>query len=568
MGHKRNKNRIGRSAIVLLSCLLTLNMFAPAFVMAEETGSEADSLYYVHHHFIVPQYMQARTGATETPELPNFTITGAPSVDTLAGSSFDEARSLAIMGQAFGKSSIALGGASVASGDYSIALGAGNTAAGMHDIAIGYPSSVGGGSLTFGHNTIAYGQDAIVGGAESRATVDGAIAIGSQITSTARGSYSFLATETDYDLPDYPPSGISLGVDSKATGGTAPTAFGNYSEASGKTSVAIGTETAAPGNCAIAIGTQATASGYCSVAIGYQSASSGDRSFALGNFAAAAQEYELTYGGTGNLAVNAVSGESEQVGGKYVISFEEFRQEALANGIPLRDILGLYEFEDMKFMVKAVYSDNPDFTWDKDRDSNKITANFKVADASETSISIKDGSLVSGTNMIEIYYAPCIEIPVKKEWKSEADTESRPESVTANLMAGNEVIDTLTLSDSNDWSSKFIVETEVVEGKTLSVEELEVDDYQTEISGDKEAGYTITNTFIKPEPKPEPGPEPEPNVNPGRDADSEPGAEQGTPAATGDERLLYVWLPVLAIGSVSLAGYIAALKLNGRNRNN
>ena len=85
-----------------------------------------------------------------------------------------------------------------------------------------------------------------------------------------------------------------------------------------------------------------------------------------------------------------------------------------------------------------------------------------------------------------------IDIPVEKKWIG-----PEQDSVTVNLIADGEEVDSVVLTDEDDWKYTFkgLLRYDGKDGHEIeyTIEELEVDDYETEISGDSN-GYTVTNT--------------------------------------------------------------------------
>ncbi|CAM2916908.1 Cna B-type domain-containing protein [Erysipelothrix tonsillarum] len=101
-------------------------------------------------------------------------------------------------------------------------------------------------------------------------------------------------------------------------------------------------------------------------------------------------------------------------------------------------------------------------------------------------------------------------VDVKKEWIGE-----KQESVTVNLLADGEKVDSVELNEGNNWKHTFEdlqVVHDITDEKAIEymVEEVEVDGYETSIAGNAALGFVITNTEDpKPEdPKPE-DPKPE-----------------------------------------------------------
>lgn len=93
-----------------------------------------------------------------------------------------------------------------------------------------------------------------------------------------------------------------------------------------------------------------------------------------------------------------------------------------------------------------------------------------------------------------------ISIDVLKVWEDNNNQDGiRPYEIVVILLAnGEETRRTLTLSEENGWAGSFSDLDEYQDGQKIlyTVEEITVDGYETEISGDMESGFTITNTHV------------------------------------------------------------------------
>lgn len=91
-----------------------------------------------------------------------------------------------------------------------------------------------------------------------------------------------------------------------------------------------------------------------------------------------------------------------------------------------------------------------------------------------------------------------VTVTVNKVWDDEDNAEGfRPNDVTVNLLANNEVIDTVTLSDGNDWSYSWTKLDGFADGKEIvyTVTEDAVDNYETDIVKESDSyTFTITNS--------------------------------------------------------------------------
>ncbi|RGS20672.1 Cna B-type domain-containing protein [Collinsella sp. AF23-6] len=82
-----------------------------------------------------------------------------------------------------------------------------------------------------------------------------------------------------------------------------------------------------------------------------------------------------------------------------------------------------------------------------------------------------------------------IDIPIKKVWEN--PRIPHPNKVKVNLKNGDTVIDSITLSESNDWKGVF---SNLPAGAHYTVSEDPVEGYSSEVTGDAERGFTVTNT--------------------------------------------------------------------------
>lgn len=84
------------------------------------------------------------------------------------------------------------------------------------------------------------------------------------------------------------------------------------------------------------------------------------------------------------------------------------------------------------------------------------------------------------------------EVSVEKVWKG-----SEEDFATINLLADKKVVDSIELSEENGWKHEFTELPEFdEEGKVIEyeVKEVEIAEYHSEITGDAEEGFTVTNT--------------------------------------------------------------------------
>ena len=91
-------------------------------------------------------------------------------------------------------------------------------------------------------------------------------------------------------------------------------------------------------------------------------------------------------------------------------------------------------------------------------------------------------------------------IPVTKIWDDNNDQDGiRPGQITVKLFAnGQDTGNTLLLDENNNWTGAFENLDVYENGEQIiySLEELNVEGYAADISGDAQTGYTITNTHV------------------------------------------------------------------------
>ena len=105
---------------------------------------------------------------------------------------------------------------------------------------------------------------------------------------------------------------------------------------------------------------------------------------------------------------------------------------------------------------------------------------------------------VDGFHVTNSYTPGKLDIPVTKSWQDKNDADGiRPDSITVKLYAGGK--DTgkeLVLDQGNNWTDSFDDLDEYADGVKISytIAEVEVDGYDTSISGSAETGFVISNS--------------------------------------------------------------------------
>ena len=104
-------------------------------------------------------------------------------------------------------------------------------------------------------------------------------------------------------------------------------------------------------------------------------------------------------------------------------------------------------------------------------------------------------SKVEGFKVTNTYTeAPLINIPVEKVWDDNNDKEGlRPSTVTINLLANGEKVDSITIGKDQDWKHVFVDKPKDEGGQPIeyTITEEDVDFYLADVSG-----FKITNTRI------------------------------------------------------------------------
>lgn len=100
----------------------------------------------------------------------------------------------------------------------------------------------------------------------------------------------------------------------------------------------------------------------------------------------------------------------------------------------------------------------------------------------------KYGGGIGANGGVVIGKSENINIPIKKVWEN--PRIPHPDKVKVNLKNGDTVIDSITLSESNDWKGVF---SNLPAGARYTVSEDPVEGYSSKVSGDAERGFTVTN---------------------------------------------------------------------------
>ena len=116
--------------------------------------------------------------------------------------------------------------------------------------------------------------------------------------------------------------------------------------------------------------------------------------------------------------------------------------------------------------------------------------------ASSTSTPTDNGTEITITNT---HTPETIKIPVKKVWANDENDKyhNRPDDgVTVTLYNGENLVQTLTLTEANNWKGTFTSLPKYEDGAEIqyTVQETAVPGYESEVTGNMTDGFTITNT--------------------------------------------------------------------------
>src|SRR5699024_7648846 len=124
----------------------------------------------------------------------------------------------------------------------------------------------------------------------------------------------------------------------------------------------------------------------------------------------------------------------------------------------------------------------------------EYTVEEVAMDGYETNITgdATEGFVVTNTEEETPVEPATTEVSVEKVWEGEAQ-----DSVMINLLADGEEVDSVELSEENNWQHTFSdlpaegSDDQVIE---YTVEEVAIDGYETNITGDAKEGFVVTNT--------------------------------------------------------------------------
>lgn len=103
------------------------------------------------------------------------------------------------------------------------------------------------------------------------------------------------------------------------------------------------------------------------------------------------------------------------------------------------------------------------------------------------------GTTITNTHEIDT----SVEVSVRKVWDDASNQDGLRKEITVALLANGKEVETITLSDTNNWTYTFNNLQKYEDGKEIKYtieEKTTLDGYTVEITGSVKEGYTITNT--------------------------------------------------------------------------
>jgi LPXTG-motif cell wall-anchored protein len=187
-------------------------------------------------------------------------------------------------------------------------------------------------------------------------------------------------------------------------------------------------------------------------------------------------------------------------------------------------------------------------------DASAYGYTVEVADVPDGYSSVVSGDIASGFTITNTHEPETVSVSVKKEWVGDA---AGP--VTVHLLAnGTDTGKTLVLTADDGWAGSFddLARYSAGEEIAYTVSEDSVEGYTSEVTGDAESGYVITNTQATAEATPsEPSANVTPEATPTKEATPKTG-DDGTPAGA---------LAAIALGALVM-GVSLRRKVSGRSR--
>lgn len=156
------------------------------------------------------------------------------------------------------------------------------------------------------------------------------------------------------------------------------------------------------------------------------------------------------------------------------------------------------------FIVQLNESNNWSYTYEglpESREGNKISYTIEEINVKEGYAVSVNGSMETGYNITNSYNVAVLDITVNKIWDDANNQDGkRPESVTIMLKANGEYLGdnyNIVLNEDNNWTYTYQNLPKNKNGTPIeySVDEEEVSQYETVITGSIEEGFTIQNIY-------------------------------------------------------------------------
>lgn len=139
------------------------------------------------------------------------------------------------------------------------------------------------------------------------------------------------------------------------------------------------------------------------------------------------------------------------------------------------------------------------------RSGKKITYSVREDNVKDYQNNIKEEQKGSRFIITNTYTPGLTQLAVTKVWEDGHDADGiRPSQITVILTADGKATDRkLVLNKENKWSGTFHDLAEYADGKKIiySIQEIKVEGYTVEITGDAERGFTITNRHTPKKPE-------------------------------------------------------------------
>ena len=162
--------------------------------------------------------------------------------------------------------------------------------------------------------------------------------------------------------------------------------------------------------------------------------------------------------------------------------------------------------------ITATTSKNADWSYtftncpSKDKDGNAITYSVREDPVPEGYEVTYSGYNITNKYTEKKVNEDKIDITVIKKWDDQGQQDKRPEFIEVTLTADDASVQaqTVKLTRSNDWTYTFKdLPLKNAEGKEIEykVNEVTVEHYKTEVTGNASSGFTITNTYSNEDPE-------------------------------------------------------------------